>query len=672
MKRQMLIWCIVCISACVQAQVLTIGCTSTDTSGAVDLSWQCENAPAGSTCHVYASHSRASAYALIGSQPAANAPVRMSCTHNTADACTQQWFYYVQLELANGTIAATSDTIANLLMVLTNPGTGTAVLDWLKPIENATGCVYDIYRMRGSDSLWYDSCSRYTYIDTVHECGERIGYKVLLSDSKGCVHASAWQTDLLTDFMAPAIPVLDTVSVDVARHNIHLGWNRPADKDVWGYIVYIFQDGIWNVADTVQGAENTCYTDNINSPNEAREYRICSIDTCRNASPLGDVHVTMLTSAVPDKCKEKVTVSWTAYQNMPGGVSQYRIYASENGGAYVQVGTVQGTQLYYEHTGVNVTSTYTYYAQAVNTDNGYTASALEVQVEFNRVYSQGSMLLRYVSVTDTNALEIALYVPDTILYKQLIVYKTTHGKSNFATFMQQNKQGPHYKFTDTGMNTATQNVYYYAAITDECDEVFAVSDTVCNIILSTSESSADMVELQWQPYEGYEDRLEDYAVERQTQTEPSLQTIGTVAASQTDYCDNVWNYAPNGAEFSYRVAAREGAGNKYGFADVSYSNTVRVVKTPIVWIPNTFRPNSEVEENRTFHPVISYVSPTDYMFCIYDRWGQLLFQTTNRYDAWDGTSGGKPVEMGVYVYSLQYRVNDDKVEYVKGTVTLLR
>lgn len=672
MKKLMLIISIVCICACTQAQTLTIGCTSTDTSGTVEVSWQCVNAPAGSICNVYASLNRVSGYTLISSQQAANAPVWMTCTHNAADAHLQQWYYYVQLELAGGTIACTSDTIANLLMVLTNNGTGTAVLDWLKPIENCDACVYDIYRMRGGDTLWYDSCSRYTYTDTIHECGEHIGYQVMLSDNKGCVHASAWQTDLFTDFIAPAIPILDTVSVDVVNHNIHLGWNRPADKDVWGYIVYIFQDGIWNVVDTVAGAENTCYTDNVNSPDEARSYRICSIDTCRNASPLGDVHITMLTSAVPDKCKEKVTVSWTAYQNMPGGVSQYRIYASENGGKYTLVGTVPGTQSSYVHTGVNVKSTYTYYAQAVNTDNGYTASALEVQVEFNRIYSQGSLLLRYVSVIDTNTLEIALYVPDTILYKQLIVYKTTHGKSNFTTFEQQNKRGTDYKFTDKGMNTATQNVYYYAVITDECDEVFAVSDTVCNIILTSSESSADMVELQWQPYEGYRGRLEDYAVERQTQTETALQTIDAVSAPQTDYCDNVWDYAPDGAEFYYRVAAREGAGNKYGFADVSYSNTVKVVKTPIVWIPNTFRPHSEVVENQTFHPVTSYVSPEDYMFCIYDRWGQLLFQTTDKEAVWDGTSGGKPVEMGVYVYSLQYRLDDTKIEYMKGTVTLLR
>ena len=123
---------------------------------------------------------------------------------------------------------------------------------------------------------------------------------------------------------------------------------------------------------------------------------------------------------------------------------------------------------------------------------------------------------------------------------------------------------------------------------------------------------------------------------------------------------------------SIGVVAEEGKGNPYGFQDKSYSNIIEVVKTPIVWVPNTFHPHSEIAENQTFHPVLSYVSTEDYLFSVYDRWGLLVFKTTDMEGAWDGNVDGKPAAMGVYVYRVQYRLNNQKIEHKQGTVTLIR
>lgn len=680
MKRLLVTVIFLLAGVCMYAQSLIMGCTETDTSGNITVKWAVGNIPAGYKHRLFASTMLNGQYNVIYEGGDAYNPnpldtgVWVEYMHANANGDIQQWFYYVQLYTLDSATTYTSDTIASLLMVLTNNGIGTADLDWLTPYPNkAGGVTFEILKQRGGESALHDTTSLYAYKDTIHECGEQLGYCVQLRALQGgCYHRSRWQTDMFTDYMSPSIPQLDTVSINPVSQQVELGWKRPEDKDILGYIVYIFQEGIWNVVDTVWGAENTHFTDTGNSSEQAQQYRICSIDTCRNASPLGDVHTTILTAAVPDKCKEKVVISWTAYQNMPGGVTDYVIYASENAGAFEQIGNVKGSQLSFTHAGVDVKSVYTYYVKAINADSGFSASALKVNVEFNRVYSQGSVLLRYVSVADSNKLDIAFYVPDTINYKQLMVYKTIHGKSNFSLFKQLDKKGSSYYFTDTSVNTYTQNAYYYAAITDECDEIFAFSDTVCNFILTSSESSADLVELQWQPYEGFQGRLEQYGIERQTQSEAAMQNIDVVNISQSDYCDNVWDYAADGAKFYYRVVAVEGQGNPYGFQDKSYSNVVEVVKTPVVWVPNTFHPNSDIVENQTFHPVMSYVSTEDYMFSVYDRWGQLLFTTTDMNGAWDGTVGGKPAVMGVYVYRVQYRLNSQKVDHKQGTVTLIR
>ena len=59
-------------------------------------------------------------------------------------------------------------------------------------------------------------------------------------------------------------------------------------------------------------------------------------------------------------------------------------------------------------------------------------------------------------------------------------------------------------------------------------------------------------------------------------------------------------------------------------------------------------------------------------FRIFNRWGQLVFETTNIDEGWDGTFNGQPQPIGVYVYyadAISYR---GKRFYKQGNITLLR
>ena len=57
---------------------------------------------------------------------------------------------------------------------------------------------------------------------------------------------------------------------------------------------------------------------------------------------------------------------------------------------------------------------------------------------------------------------------------------------------------------------------------------------------------------------------------------------------------------------------------------------------------------------------------------IYNRWGQLVYQTNSRKDAWDGTFKGKPQPMDVYTYTLDVEFTDGKKLRKTGDITLLR
>lgn len=95
-----------------------------------------------------------------------------------------------------------------------------------------------------------------------------------------------------------------------------------------------------------------------------------------------------------------------------------------------------------------------------------------------------------------------------------------------------------------------------------------------------------------------------------------------------------------------------------------------------VFVPNTFTPDGD-GVNDYFYPMIQDDQPEAYKLYIYDRWGEKVFESTDRYNVWAGTfmnHGGDILPQGVYVWRLiTAPIADDKVrkEYM-GHVTLLK
>lgn len=87
------------------------------------------------------------------------------------------------------------------------------------------------------------------------------------------------------------------------------------------------------------------------------------------------------------------------------------------------------------------------------------------------------------------------------------------------------------------------------------------------------------------------------------------------------------------------------------------------------YLPNAFSPNSD-GNNETFGPV--YLERhSNFSFSIFNRWGELIFFTTDPDLRWDGTYQNKECQQGVYLYRISY-INNSGVQNYNGTVTLLR
>ena len=88
-----------------------------------------------------------------------------------------------------------------------------------------------------------------------------------------------------------------------------------------------------------------------------------------------------------------------------------------------------------------------------------------------------------------------------------------------------------------------------------------------------------------------------------------------------------------------------------------------------IWFPNIFTPNEP--QNNRFGPVTS-CQVADFEIYIYNRWGLLVFHSTDIQAPWDGTHDGTPVPQGAYAYQWYLKdIHGDRWNGT-GTVTLIR
>lgn len=116
----------------------------------------------------------------------------------------------------------------------------------------------------------------------------------------------------------------------------------------------------------------------------------------------------------------------------------------------------------------------------------------------------------------------------------------------------------------------------------------------------------------------------------------------------------------------YRVIAI-----KHGQTEIeSVSNTAEAIKSTTTYLPNAFSPDGD-GINDDFGFIGENVE--NYALKIYNRWGELLFQTNDIPKKWDGTYKGEIVAEGVYVYTLNANESLSGKNINKtGTVTVLR
>ncbi|HAD12875.1 MAG TPA: hypothetical protein DCF33_10620 [Saprospirales bacterium] len=106
------------------------------------------------------------------------------------------------------------------------------------------------------------------------------------------------------------------------------------------------------------------------------------------------------------------------------------------------------------------------------------------------------------------------------------------------------------------------------------------------------------------------------------------------------------------------------------FRTISIVNCDSINEDCQLYVPNVFTPNGD-GFNDNFYP-LTICTFEQYEFLIFNRWGGLVFNTSNQTDNWDGSENGVDCSSDVYVYLIKYKFPTQQVKTISGSITLLR
>lgn len=496
-------------------------------------------------------------------------------------------------------------------------------------------------------------------------------------------------SDYTTTHIKILPPVVTGISATPFGNSIILNWDPTSCNNAEGYHIYRSPNATFNFGDccsdataeaagfthlaTVFGVNNTSYTDNSNLTLGINYcyvitafYDINQVESCPS-----DTACASLRKEVP--ILTHVTVNETDATN---GIDS--IMWSKP----TELDTIQypGPYFYKVYQGSTINNINTFVGQTPSANLLYLTDTLlvvnslntsdmpnyfRVELFYNHLgadslvgssNSGGSVFVN----TIPNDNEIALTWNEDVpwINTEYDVYKSTNFSGPFNYLGTTNNQ----YYIDTGLVNGSNYCYYVISrgFYSNPSIVFPIenySQIVCDVPVDLTPPCAPILsidgscesgqnELTWNnPNNDCADDVMSYHLYFTPIEGQEMFLIATLNSNQdTSFTHDYYGSVAG----CYVVTAIDSV--QYGNESDS-SNVVCFDNCPEYNLPNVFTPNGD-GDNDYFHPIIPYKYIESIEFEIYNRWGQVIFSTTDSDINWDGThqETGEPVSDGVYYY----------------------
>lgn len=650
-----------------------INCITTDNNNDVTINWNAVNDPSGDF----------DSYEIFSIADGSLGTINNinTTTFTLPGEGTQENEFYIATNSGcDGNTPRYSDTISNIYLDLTNPGNGEVLLGWNQPIDPKLAGYNDYFHIYQEypagtwsiiDSVSYNTTN---YNDTIKICDAFLNYRIVLPTDQ-CDFESNIEGDNFEDQIVPDIPVISAINIDTTDNGVTVKWNENNQSDTYGYVIYQ-TDATGNLVeiDTVWGIGSTEYSHFPNTTDGPLEYSVAAFDSCftditpptYQTSAKAEPHTTNFLTSNLNVCKRTVDLKWTGYIGFKD--IEHAVFSQLNGGAWQQIGNT--TDNFYS-TDIALGDEMIIAVKTVNLENdNYSFSNIDT-ISFTDAGGPSLSYLSLATVEDETALVKHQISLDGGIEK-VKLYKFNEFGNEFEEIDEQNVGGnTELVFEDLEAEVNRRSYTYQTEIIDTCGQSLGFSNIGRTIYLTVSTDEENMVHtLQWTPYDEFLGNVEVYYVYRSVNGVYEPNPIAALNPNIRTYMDSVEMFSDSDdGEICYFVRAIEGP-NAHELSKISQSNKVCAVLPPIIYIPNAF---SVGGKNPVFKPFTKHRKYEGYHFEIYDRYGRMIFETTDPNEGWDGriNTTSQVAREGVYIYRLSLR-DGNGIEVLKhGHVTLL-
>lgn len=578
-------------------------------------------------------------------------------------------YYYLAVNTGcHGLKQYLSDTISNVVLSNTLLGNNIINLTWNQPYHSSlqtNNIDYILERKIGLNSwLKIDTVSALSYIDTVGVCGENVSYRLLYTIGT-CQNESTETSAFLSDDLVPNVLQLDSLSYN-NNDELILGWQESMDEDVKGYIVYLFNGTVWNPYDTIFGKDSTFYNAGTSIGSSGIEkLRLAPMDSCENTAAMGDIHESLYLSGITDKCDETLSLDWEPYVGWPSDSIQ--LIGSKDGGQD-SVYVTMYSESEYVLSGLINESQYCFYLRAYG--NGRSTRSNNLCININWLKRPDLHYLANVSVDSSNQIILELLTDRTASFTH---YEVFHGKStdDFELFEIIPKvDTSYYRIIDDENDPLLGSHYYFIVGVDSCGNSSDTTLIARTIDFTTRMNRSGRVEINFSSYINWENDVLTYRILREVEGIPGVDVFMEISGGQDSMSVIDDNFYPT--QVCYTVEASENPGS-LNFTGLSYSmQSCTDSYIPDVFVENAFSPNADGINDLFRYPSIG-LSSSDYQLVVYNRSGQVVFESNTIDEAWDGnTQAGNPAQLGVYIYYLKAISEGGATVEKMGHITLVR
>lgn len=658
----------------------SLRCTAVAANGDVTLTWVVPPDPTNEFLQyeVFRADAAIGPFTLV-----TTIPVYAQTTFSDAGANgnSASRFYYLTTVSTSAppNTSVASDTLATLFVqVSQSVPLGSAVVDWNlqhdPPLATSTTEVlidmeYPVGTWNLADTVLNPL---HHWSQVVSVCDDSLNFRVYQPDASGCYSTSNATGAQFQDITPPSIPIMVTVTVDTATNQSVLNWDPSPELDTQGYIVVQSTPGGNVIIDTVYGRLNTIYPWlGSQAGAGAESFTIAAIDSCSRGTPPSpntsatfDPHTTVFLSTEYDRCAGTITIDRTPYGGWP--VEQYLLFGSIDNAPYTLLATLGPGDLSFTVDEVQADHVYCFVMRAIGASPEETS--LSNKTCRTTAYPQVPQwnYLRVATVVAKDHITVVDSVDLGAFTSRLTLERTFNGEPWETIAEVPGGTGPVVVFEDFDVQTSERSYTYRVAAEDSCGARTAISNVGNTMLLNVSADLDGYNHLYWNGYSEWAGNVAGYTVYRSIVDGP-FEPVGTTMPSIWEFPDNVESLFETPGKFCYYVVANE-AGNPTGIDAVSTSNIACAVQKEEVWIPNAFIATGY---NFEFKPVLAYADINRYEFTIFNRWGQQIWTTNDRDQAWDGRVNGGYVPQGVYAYYCSFLNGAGKTVERKGTVTFL-